>query len=478
LRALQIPIALLTLSLLAGAATPPSAFAARRARLQAAFPEAAIIVPGRNFAGQIGETQLKQDPNFWYLTGVESPFAILVMTPQKTALFLPDEFQFASGQYPTLDEGLRRAPWNRPIGRLFPGRAAEEATGIASTYRIDDFAKLLPELVRDCAVVYLPREGRRPYMPPGLAAPTPVADQIAESIAAKLPGKRIENVLPQLAKMRLIKDEFEVRSLRRAAEISGAGMVEALHAIRPGVTDRTIAGVMELAWKRQGSPRASFAPVVNSGPNAMHFFPLLGERYDFDRTMQAGEMVFIDYGAAEFDMYTADVCRTFPVSGKFSPEQRKYYEIVLEAQETAIAAIRPGVMMVDVIRKAAEVFRRHDLEQYEDVGRMGEDKVWGLMPSPTHYLKRNLGIVPYSPVGHGVRDLGHHIGLEVQDSRDYSQPLQPGMVMTIEPKIYIPEKNIAIMIEDMVLVTPAGAEILAPHTPKKVAGIEREMRRR
>jgi Xaa-Pro aminopeptidase len=101
-----------------------------------------------------------------------------------------------------------------------------------------------------------------------------------------------------------------------------------------------------------------------------------------------------------------------------------------------------------------------------------------MMPSPTHYLKRNLGIVPYSPVGHGVRDLGHHIGLEVQDSRDYSQPLQPGMVMTIEPKIYIPEKNIAIMIEDMVLVTPAGAEILAPHTPKKVAGIEREMRRR
>jgi Xaa-Pro aminopeptidase len=234
---------------------------------------------------------------------------------------------------------------------------------------------------------------------------------------------------------------------------------------------------MEQAWKREGSPRASFAPVVNSGANAMHFFPLLNERYDIDRVMQAGELVFIDYGAAEFDMYTSDICRTFPVSGIFTPEQRKYYEIVLEAQEAAIAAMRPGVMMIDVIRKAASVFRRHDLERYEDIGRMGEDKVWGLMPSPTHYLARGLGLVPYSPVGRGVRDLGHHIGLEVQDSRDYSAPLQPGMVMTIEPKMYIPEKNIAIMIEDMILVTATGAESLAPNTPKKVADIERVMHR-
>src|SRR6476469_2491941 len=108
-------------------------------------------------------------------------------------------------------------------------------------------------------------------------------------------------------------------------------------------------------------------------------------------------------------MYTADICRTFPVSGQFTPEQRKYYEIVLEAQETAIANMRPGVMMVDVIKKAAEVFRRHDLEQYENIERMGEDKVWGMMPSPTHYLKSNAGLVPYSPVGPGSRALGHHI---------------------------------------------------------------------
>ena len=97
------------------------------------------------------------------------------------------------------------------------------------------------------------------------------------------------------------------------------------------------------------------------------------------------------------------------------------------------------------------------------------------MPSPTHYLKRNAGIVAYSPQGHGVRDLGHHIGLEVYDSRDYSIPLEAGMVFTMEPKIFIPEKQIAIMIEDMIAVTPTGHEVLSAACPKKAADIERIM---
>jgi Xaa-Pro aminopeptidase len=99
------------------------------------------------------------------------------------------------------------------------------------------------------------------------------------------------------------------------------------------------------------------------------------------------------------------------------------------------------------------------------------------MPSPTHYLTRDAGIVRYSPLGRGVRDLGHHIGLETQDSRDYSKPLVPGMVITIEPKIYIPEKNIAIMIEDMILVTASGHENLSASLPKRAADIERLMKK-
>ena len=208
----------------------------------------------------------------------------------------------------------------------------------------------------------------------------------------------------------------------------------------------------------------------------MTFFSLIGESYNTtDRVMRSGDLLFVDYGAAKYKTYAADICRTFPVSGRFTPEQRKYYDIVLEAQLAAIAAIKPGVLMVDVIRKSAEVFRKHGLEQFEDPAKMGADRVWGIMPSPTHYLARNAGIVPYTPRGVGVRDLGHHIGLETHDSRNYSVPLEPGMVVTIEPKIYIPDQNIAIMIEDMILVTADGNENLSSATPKTAAEVEAAM---
>jgi len=132
---------------------------------------------------------------------------------------------------------------------------------------------------------------------------------------------------------------------------------------------------------------------------------------------------------------------------------------------------------VDVIEAAARVFREHGLEKYEDIASMGTDKVWGIMPSPTHYLARDGGITTYTRFGGGVRDIGHHVGLDATDSRDWSAPLAAGMVITIEPKIYIPADQIAIMIEDMILVTPTGHENLSAAAPKRAAEIERAMRR-
>ena len=188
--------------------------------------------------------------------------------------------------------------------------------------------------------------------------------------------------------------------------------------------------------------------------------------------MQAGELLFVDYGAAEYKTYGSDICRTLPVSGKFTAEQRKYYNIVLEAQEAAIARIKPGVMMLDVIKAAAEVFRKHGLDKFESPGAMGADKVWGVMPSPTHYLIRGAGITRYTRYGAGVRDIGHHVGLDATDGRDWTVPLAAGMVITIEPKLYIPDKQIAIMIEDMILVTPTGRENLSAAAPKRAVDVE------
>jgi Xaa-Pro aminopeptidase len=274
----------------------------------------------------------------------------------------------------------------------------------------------------------------------------------------------------------MIKDTLEIAALRRAAQVSGLGMIEMMRAAHPGMNDREVAGLMEYVWKREGSPRGSFTPIVSSGTNAMTLFTLQRENYNaVNRVMKAGELLFVDYGAAEWMMYGSDLCRTVPVSGTFTAVQRKYYDIVLEAQEAAIAAIQPGVMMVDVIKRAAQVFRKHGLEPNEDIARMGVDHVWGLMPSPTHYLSRDAGVTRYSAAGFGVRDLGHSIGLEATDGRDWSRPLAPGMVVTVEPKIYIPDLEIAIMIEDEILVTPTGHENLSAGVPKRAEDVERTM---
>jgi Xaa-Pro aminopeptidase len=394
----------------------------------------------------------------------------------EAALYLPDSLQFAGGQFPFDDPRFRHAVWNRPRRRLSPGPAAARQAGVAAARSLGSFAEDYKVAASLAGRVAVPL-GDSLFAPPGINAPGDYRRQWAQGLRALAPLVSLEDLAPAIERLRLVKDRHEIDALREAAVISGKGMLAGMQALRPGINDRELAGVMEYHWKKHGSPRAAFPPIVSSGENAMTFFTLLRENYNaVDRVMKAGDLVFVDYGAAEVRMYTADLCRTWPVSGRFTAEQRRYYDIVLEAQEAAIAAVRPGVMMLDVIKAAARVFQRHGLEPNEDIARLGPDLVWGIMPSPTHYLTRDAGIVRYNSFGRGVRDLGHHIGLEVQDSRDYSMPLEPGMVFTIEPKIYIPGKDIAIMIEDMILVTESGHENLSASVPKRAADIERLMR--
>ncbi len=491
-----MPPKALALSLLASAqilsaqstvAFPKEVYQARRSKLMAAAAGAAVIVPGRHL---VGDHDLpKQDPNFWYLTGVESPYAILVIAPDtrtgaaagafRTALFLPDSFQFAGAQFPHEDSLFRRAPWNIPRQRLSPGTAAMEATGVTETYRARDFLIRVGEIVGKTRTVYLPTVFDSMYAPLGMLAPMSVEQQLARSVAAVLGDRTLKDVTPLIKRQRLVKDSAEVATLRVAAGISAQSMGVLMRAVKPGMNDLEAAGLLEYEWKKRGAHRASFAPIVGSGPNSMTFFTVMGENYEsVYRPMQAGDLLFVDYGAAEYRTYASDICRTIPVSGAFTPDQKKYYAIVLEAQEAAIARIRPGVMMLDVIKAAAQVFKKHGLDKFESPASMGADKVWGVMPSPTHYINRNAGITKYTRYGAGVRDIGHHVGLEATDSRDWSVPLAAGMVITIEPKLYIPEKQIAIMIEDMVLVTASGRDILSSAAPKKVVDIEAAMRRK
>lgn len=460
-------------------AFPAEVYAARRARLVAQLG-APIIVPGEYMIRHGGEK--KQEPNFFYLTGVESPYAVLYMEPDgeggvRDVLFLPDHREFAGAQYSFQDPRLVDSAWNRLIRRLEPGAAAEASTGVDATYPLDDFANRLAMMTRDAGTVYFAREPGTLYAPPGLTPPTTVRQQFEASVSEVLGGRILEDATPAIERMRVIKDRWEIDALRRAAEISAEGLIEAMRRIEPGMNDLEVAGIMEWAWKRGGSPRTAFPPIVASGPDAVSLFTIRSENYNsVDRTMEDGDLVFIDYGAAEWAMYGSDICRTFPVSGRFTDQQRRLYEIVLEAQHAAIAQVRPGASILDAIRAAAQVFQDHGLEANEDIDTMGAERVWGLMPSPTHYLTRGQGLTQYTAVaGLGVRDIGHHVGLEATDGRDYTTPLEPGMVFSIEPKLYAPDFDIAIMIEDVILVTEDGFENLSESAPRSVDEIERIM---
>ncbi|MCI0437299.1 MAG: Xaa-Pro peptidase family protein [Gemmatimonadetes bacterium] len=460
-------------------AFPPGVYAERRARLRAQVPGDPIVLTGDYLIRSSGG---KQHLDFWYMTGVESPYAILVMThgedgQARDVLFVPEEYQFTGAQYPIDDPRFRRAAWNRSFRLLSPGAAAVTRTGVHEVVPIVEFARRLADLTAGARRVWFLRDGSTPYVPPGLDAARTYRQQLEASILKLLPAVQVADVSPLVNRMRLVKDEHEIRALRRAAGISALGLVEAMRLTRPGLNDLEVAGFMEYIWKREGSPRPSFATIVMSGAPAVSLYTIRAERYhSTDRIMQDGELLYIDYGAAEYDTYASDVCRTFPVSGRFTPEQRRYYDIVVEAMDSALAHVRPGVMMIDVIRAAARVFRQHGLEQYENIDAMGEDRVWGIMPSPTYWLARNGRLTDYSGArGTGVRDLGHHVGLDALDSRDYTIPLAPGMVFTVEPKLYIPERGIAIMVEDMILVTGSGYENLSAGVPKRADEIERLM---
>lgn len=365
-------------------AFPSEVYARRRASLTRSVGngDAIIVVPGRYLVGN--HDLPKQDPHFWYLTGVESAYAILVLAPnQREILFLPDSFEFAGAQYPMLDSGFKRATWNRAPHRLAPGAHAAAATGIREVYPLREFAERLVAIVGERKTVFLPMPNIPLHAPKGMAAPLTLEQQFVRSVAGLLPGVVLEDVGAIIHARRLTKDTFEIRALRRAAHISARSMRTLMQRVRPGMNDLEAAGILEADWKRQGSHRASFAPIIGSGPNSMTFFTVMGERYNaVNRVMRAGELLFVDYGAAEYMTYASDICRTLPVSGRFTPLQRKYYDIVLEAQEAAIATVRPGVRMLDVIKAAAEVFRKHGLEKYEDITVMGADRVWGVMPSP------------------------------------------------------------------------------------------------
>jgi Xaa-Pro aminopeptidase len=359
----------------------------------------------------IQDNDFRQDDYFFYLTGIETPDAWLLLSAsddgeRDVVLYLPR-------RNPAREQWTGR--------KLGPGDDAVRLTGIADVRRLD-----MDGFGRD-----LDRALSRTN------APLYVTARTLESGVGWLKG-RAEDVTPILDSMRLTKDPAELAALKRAIHITTEAHKAAMRAAHPGMYEFQLEATIEYTFRNLGADRVGFPSIVGSGPNSTVL------HYDVNRRkMEPGDLVVMDIGA-EYGQYTADVTRTIPVSGKFTARQREVYDLVLNTQRAALEAIKPGA----TVGELNQVARR--------------------------YLARNSGSVcgSQSCERYFIHGLSHWLGMRVHDVGDYSVPLEPGMVLTIEPGIYIPDENLGIRIEDDVLVTEDGYEILSVGAPKTIAEIE------
>jgi Xaa-Pro aminopeptidase len=371
-------------------------------------------------------TAFRQDNDFFYLTGLETPGSWLVVFASDSArgdvhLFLPPRDPEAE-------------QWTGP--QLGPGPEAAAATGIpaGNIHSADSVESFVRGLMR-------PRGGGGPSTVWFRHSAWDTESELIRSLALDTPRVAGMDLLPVLGSLRMAKDDDEVRRMTRAVEISAAGHVAAMKFAKPGVYEYQIEAVAEQTFRTLGAERLGYPSIVGSGINSTIL------HYDQNRRQtQAGDLIVMDMGA-EFGYHTADVTRTIPVSGKFTPRQRAIYELVLGAQQAAIDAVKPGLTLRDL----DGIARRYIADHSGDLCGVG-------------------GCGPYF-----IHSLSHWLGMDVHDVG--RGPLVPGSVFTIEPGIYLPAEALGVRIEDDILVTAAGAVVLSKDAPRTVTEIERLMAR-
>jgi len=427
--------------------TDSKVYARRRAALLAQMHNGIAIVPTapERVRNRDSEYLYRFDSYFYYLCGFPEPEAVLVLVAGAE----PQSVLFCR------EKNLERETWD---GFRYGPEAAREAFGVDAAYPIGQLDEKLPSLMANQPAL---------HYAPGTDAGWDARimgwlNQVrAQSRAGVSAPQRIHDVRAALDEMRLLKDDQELDLMRRAAAISAKAHVRAMRATRPGRMEYEIEAELLYEFRRHGAQFPAYWPIVAGGANAcvLHYS-------DNSARLDHGALLLIDAGC-ELDGYASDITRTFPVNGKFSGPQKDIYELVLAAQTAAIAATRPGAAW-DVPHDAAVRVLAQGMIDF-GLCQGGLDQVLETGDYKRFYMHRT----------------GHWLGLDVHDAGEYKldgkwRPLAAGMVLTVEPGCYIrpaegvPEAywNIGVRIEDDVLVTANGCEVITAETPKSVADVE------
>lgn len=423
----------------------------RRQKLLDQLGDGILLLP--TAPEQIRNSDVHQDfrpgSDFHFLTGFPEPESVLVawrtkVGKHKAVLFVRPR-------------DAAREIWD---GKRHGVKGAVKTFGADESHPIAEFWNKLPELLGGHRTVFH-----------RFAADRRFDERLLDTFARTAASKKREqpahptvvDPMPALWAMRLVKDEQELAVLRRATDATCAGHVAAMQFAKPGMHEYDVQAAVEAAFRMGGSARNGYGSIVASGANAcvLHY-------HENDRKMKAGDLLLVDAGA-EIEGVTGDVTRTFPVSGKFTSAQREVYEVVLRAQLAAIAAVRPGAAWDAPHKTVLKELTRGLVELgvlKGDVAKLLKQaafKPW-YMHGTSHWLGRD------------VHDVGSY-----QDAAGTPAKLRPGMVLTIEPGLYFGEKDkkvpaqyrgIGIRIEDDVLVTARGREVLTASAPKTIAEIE------
>ena len=379
----------------------------------------------------------RQDSYFWYLTGFNEPNAALLLLKTEQA---EKAIIFLRPRDPLLET------WN---GRRLGVERAPQQLNVNEAYSIEEFATVLPKILKNLTALY--------HVPEIHTWGDKLVTESAVSFSEILDWR------PMLSEMRLIKSSNEIRLMQQAGQITALGHIKAMQTTRPNRFEYEIESDILHEFNRHCARFPSYNSIVAGGNNAciLHYT-------ENDRPLNDGDLVLIDAGC-EFAMYAGDITRTFPVNGKFSQPQREIYELVLKAQKRAIELLVPG----NSIKQANDEVIRIKTQGLVDLGILKGD-VDTLIEQQAY---RQFYM-------HG---LGHWLGLDVHDVGNYGQDkqriLEIGMVITVEPGIYISEdadvpeqyKGIGVRIEDNLLMTEYGSKILTAAAPKEIADIENLM---
>jgi len=404
---------------------PTGFFSRNRTKLAGMLPDSCAVLM---FAGRAPhKTADEQYPffanrNFFYLTGIEQEESVLMMIK-------------ANGQIrETLFIRPRDLMAERWVGRRLTREEAGNRSGIESVSGLD---ALQPQIDEWTAI-----PGQTLYL--DLKADDAQVMECRRQLAEQRAGVDIRDVSNRLIRMRMIKQPEEIALIRKAVELTHEGIEAIVRSIRPGRFEYQVWGAFQRALDEKGCLAPAFPTIIATGENALclHYMTPFSQ-------IAENDLVLIDVGAVVGGL-NADISRVFPASGRFTERQRQVYDLVRACQETAFEAIQPGIQMKEVNDACRETARKGLVK----LGIMSEEG------NAADYYWHNVS---------------HHLGIDVHDPADREVPLEPGMVLTVEPGIYVPEWRVGIRIEDDVVVTPSGCTNLSPQIPREPDEIENLM---